>query len=189
MNNANITLFDGTSDEITIDGASRELISVPAYRLAELINDARPTERWNTDSIVLHYTRLVYDSIPEDERKARHVKMSHCRDAVVARLEGGLTMSRDSDFEKLRHAAVEAAEHEFTAQQEIKRQTSERRRRERKLERDIEKRKKLYEDYGMRVPSRNNIIAELGRPFKPSKRAERKRAIEDVKRSFGRKDG
>lgn len=176
-----VTLFSGTTDEIVIDPNSREQVTLPAYRLAELMRTAPPTDE-PTMPVSFMVPYLVSEA---KERLATDlagapvpVRAQDLTEAVTRALMERRSLRSQRTWERIAHEAVRIATERHRAQQKQKAARRVKRKAASDEERRIEERKQLYRDYGMQVPSTARIIASLDKPFIPSKRAlKRKRAL------------
>lgn len=190
-----ITLFEGTSDEITIDSTSTNLVSVPAYRLAELVRQADAANNtpnlpatWDFDAIIRHLTNELYQSFTQSERVCYQIKRNHCTAIVLDTLNQGRAISESTVRKHMHQQTIRYAKQRNEEERLKRKRAAKKRRDEKKQSRALEARRQLYIDYGMQVPTDKRLLAELDQPFKPSKAAAKRHAIEELKRKYGHTD-
>lgn len=183
-----LVLFCDTADEITIDPASREMISLPAEKLADLVGELasqkNPKLNWDNDAVVRYFAKLVQ---PDAQRLCESVTHADCKAATLDVLNAGDAITTKATQTKIVKLAASIAERRCANKAKQRSLTTERKKKAQAETRAIEERKALYESYGMRVPSRKNLIAELDRPFVPSKAALKRRRLAELKKRYGKK--
>lgn len=192
-----VTLFANTADEMTIDPASRSPVTMPAYRAAQLARQASATMAGWDDSAVV---RLVAKRATENcERKRLVISLKNERgvsfsqfvndDAIQQAVRDVMATGANINQKRVLSHIIARARSITREQLKLKMAREERMRKltqeKQAKKRAISARKKLYQEYGMRVPSDEALEKELDRPFTPTKTALRRKQIESLKQSLG----
>lgn len=183
-----ITLFCDTADEITIDPASREMISLPAEKIADLVAELEaqknPKLNWDNEAVVRYFAKTFLPRA-QKQRKNYAISYTDCAEAVLEVLNSGMPITTKAAQERImkRAAAINKLRSENIRTQRAL--SASKKKAAQAQARAVAARQQLYRDYGMRVPSRKKILEELDRPFQPSKAAEQRQKLKNLKEKYG----
>lgn len=193
-----VTLFANTADEMIIDPASRSPVTMPAYRAAQLARQASATMAgWDDSAVVRLVARRATETCDQKRliislRNKRGVPCTQfvTDDAIQQAVREVMATGANVNQKRVLSHIIARARAIAREQLKLKLARDERMRKfahdQQVKKRAIRARKKLYQEYGMRVPSDEALEKELDRPFTPTKTALRRKQIESLKQSLGR---